>query len=65
MAVCTMFDTGEKNIQFGIMVFLEVQEINCKVICKAVNVVNIVHFYKPFPFDPIAFFEKYFYLNSP
>ena len=28
MAVCTMFDTGKKNIQFGIMVFLEVQEIN-------------------------------------
>ena len=27
MAVSTMFDTG-KNIQFGIKVFLEVQEIN-------------------------------------
>ena len=27
MAVSTMIDTG-KNIQFGIMVFLEVQEIN-------------------------------------
>ena len=35
-----------KNIQFGIMVFLEFQEINLQDNMRAVNVMNIVYFYE-------------------
>ena len=69
MAVSTMFGNGRKIIRFDILVFLEAQEIICKAIVEAVNVMNIVYFYKnPFtfnekvlsPLDPVGFFRNIF-----
>ena len=73
MAVSTMFGTG-KNIQFGSLVFLEVQEINlrgnmwgskCDEYC--IFLWEFFSFYEkvPSPLDHVAFFSKYFYLNLP
>ena len=72
MAVSTMFGNGKKIIRFNILVFLEAQEIICKAIVEAVNVMNIVYFYKNLftfnekvlsPLDPVVFFRNIFYLN--
>ena len=55
-----------KNIQFDIMVLLEVQEINLQGDMRAVNVMNIVYFYENFfPFDPVAFFSEIFLPQLP
>ena len=42
------------------MVFLEVQEINLQDNMRDGKCDEKV----PFPFDPVSFFSKYFYLNS-
>ena len=68
-----------KNIQFGIMVFLEVQKINlqgnirgskCDEYCiflwklfRFTKKLLSLFFPEKVPF-PVAFFTKYFYLNS-
>ena len=51
MAVSTMVGTPKnktkmKNMQFGIFVFVEAQEINLR--GKVVNVIEIVYFYENF-----------------
>ena len=65
-----------KNIEFGIMIFLEKQEIDlqsnmqgskCDEYCICLKELFRFSFYEkvPFPFDPVAFLLKYFYPNSP
>ena len=54
MAVSTMVGTAKKktknkqNMQFGIFVFVEVQETNWRAICKVVNVMEVLYFYENF-----------------
>ena len=48
MTVFTIFGNGKKIIRYGILVFLEAQEIICQTIFEAVNVINIVYFYENF-----------------
>ena len=72
MAVSTMFGTEKKYTiwHFGLS-----RSPGSKFArqCEAVNLMNIVYFYKiffsfyekvPSPLDHIALFSKYFYLNS-
>ena len=54
-----------KNIQFGIMVFLEVQEINLQDNMRGSKCDEYCIKKVPFPFDPVAFFFKIFLLQLP
>ena len=48
MAVSTMVGTAKKTMQFGIFVFVAVQEKIDEAISKVVNVIEILYFYENF-----------------
>ena len=56
MAVSTMVGTAKnktktknkRTMQFGIFVFVKVQETNWRAICKVVNVMGVLYFYENF-----------------